>query len=71
MIKFKFIRKKVNRLVWILGSSNYCWETWKQKQKAKINQQTIIKNNIKIKNNWKVKAMGNITPAIDRYPRNG
>ena len=37
----------------------------KTKTKTKINQQTIIKNNRKIK------AMGNITPTMDHYPRNG
>ena len=45
--------------------------TCKQKQKTKINQQTIIKSNKKLKNNIKVKAMGNITPTMDHYPRNG
>ena len=42
----------------------------KAKRKSK-DQSTIIKNNIKVKNNRKVKAMGNITSAIDHYPRNG
>ena len=42
-----------------------------KKKKAKINQQAIIKSNRKIKNNRKVKAMGNITPTMDHYPRNG
>ena len=35
------------------------------KTKTKINQQTVIKNN------RKVKAMGNETPTMDHYPRNG
>ena len=35
------------------------------KTKQKIKQQTIIKNVRKIK------AMGNVTPAMDHYPRNG
>ena len=33
--------------------------------KRKINQQRVIKNN------RKAKAMGNITPIMDHYPRNG
>ena len=45
--------------------------TLKRLQRTKINQQTIIKNYRKIKNNSKVKAMGNITPTMDPYPRNG
>ena len=63
-------RKKVNRLVWIIGGSNYCQETYKQKRKTKINQQTIIKNNRKIKKKGKVKTMGNITPNMKHYLRN-
>ena len=43
----------------------------KQKQKVKIKQQTIITNNRKIKNNRKVRAMENITPTMDHYPKNG
>ena len=35
----------------------------KTRQKTKINQQTIIRNN------RKVKAMGTITPTMDHYPR--
>ena len=50
---------------WVLVCSNYCQETWKQKQKIKINQQTILKNSRKIK------AMRNETPTMDHYPRNG
>ena len=42
----------------------------KTKTKKKINQQTITKYNRKIKNNKNIKAMGNITPTIDHYPRN-
>ena len=41
------------------------------KTKAKINQETNLKNNRKIKKTRKVKAMGNITPTMDQYPRNG
>ena len=37
-----------------------------------MNQQRIIKNNRKIKKkNRKIKVMGNITPTMDHYPRNG
>ena len=36
-------------LEWVLGTSNYCQEKWKQKQKAKINQHIILENNRKIK----------------------
>ena len=50
---------------WVLVCSNYCQETWKQKQKTKINQQTILRNSRKIK------AMRNETPTMDHYPRNG
>ena len=39
-------------------------------QKTKINQQIIIKNNKKTKTK-KIKAMGNIAPSMDHYPRNG
>ena len=42
-----------------------------KKKKAKINLQKIIKSNRKTKNNRKTKAMGNITPSMDHYPRNG
>ena len=42
----------------------------KTKTKKRINRQTIIKNNRKIKNNNKVKAIGNITPTMDHYPKN-
>ena len=48
MIKFND-QLKINRSEWILGCSNYCKATWKQKHKTKINQETIIKNNKKIK----------------------
>ena len=41
----------------------------KTKTKNK-DQPTIIKNNRKIKKKRKVKAMGNITPTMDYYPRN-
>ena len=41
------------------------------KTKTKTNQQTIIKNSRKIKNNRKVKVMGNVTPTIDHFFRNG
>ena len=37
----------------------------------KVNQQTMIKNNRKVKNSRKEKAIGNITPTMDHYPRNG
>ena len=37
----------------------------------KINQKAILKSNRKIKNNRKIKAMGNITPTMDHYIRNG
>ena len=30
-----------------------------------------MKNNEKVKNNRKVKAMGDITPTMDHYSRNG
>ena len=41
------------------------------KTKAKNKHQpTIIKNNRKIKKKRKVKAMGNITPTMDHYPKN-
>ena len=63
------IRKKVNSLEWILGCSNYCQETWKQK--TKINQQTIIINNRKLKNYRKLKPVGNIIPTMDYYLGNG
>ena len=43
----------------------------KTKTKTKINQQTIIRNHGKIKSNRKVKAMGDITPTMDHYLRNG
>ena len=33
----------------VLGSSKYCQETWKQKQKTKIYQHIILDNNRKIK----------------------
>ena len=36
-----------------------------ENKKKKINQQIIIKNNRKLK------AMRNITPTMDQYPRNG
>ena len=36
-----------------------------------INQQTIIENNRKIKINRKVKTMGNITPTMNHYYKNG
>ena len=65
MIKFND-QLKINRSEWILGCSNYCQATWKQKHKTKINQETIIKNNRKIKNK-KIKAMRNITPTMDHY----
>ena len=37
----------------------------KKKKTTKINQQKTIKNNRKLK------AMGNITPTMDHYPKNG
>ena len=40
-------------------------------KKQRSNQQTIMKNNRKIENNTKTKAMGNIAPTMDHYPRNG
>ena len=41
------------------------------KTKAKNKHQpTIIKNNRKIKKKRKVKAMGNIAPTMDHYPKN-
>ena len=42
----------------------------KTEREKKINQQTIIKYNRKLKNK-KIKAMGNIAPTMDHYPRNG
>ena len=42
----------------------------KQKQKTKINQQTIIKIT-KLKNNRKIKGMRNITPIMDHCSING
>ena len=41
------------------------------KNKKQINQQTIIKITEKLKNNRKVKATGNVTPAMKHYPRIG
>ena len=44
------------------------------KTKAKNKDQSTKnhkKNNRKIKYNKKIKAMGNITPTMDHYPRNG
>ena len=41
------------------------------KTKTKTNQQTIIKNSREIKNNRKVKVMGNVTPTMDHFFRNG
>ena len=55
----------------MLGCPHYCQETWKQNKKPKINQHTIIKYRRKIKNQRKIKAMGNITPTMDNYPRDG
>ena len=55
MIKFND-QLKINRSEWILGCSNYCQATWKQKHKTKINQETIIKNNKKIKKKKKNKS---------------
>ena len=40
------------------------------KTKSKDQPALIMKNNRKLKNNRKVKAMGNITPTMDHYPRN-
>ena len=40
-------------------------------KKQRSNQQTIMKNNREIENNTKIKAMGNITPTMDHYPRSG
>ena len=48
----------------VLSSSNYCQGTWKQKQRSNINQKAII-------GKWQKKAMGNITPAMNYYPRIG
>ena len=42
----------------------------KTQREKKIDQQTIIKYNRKLKNK-KIKAMENITPTMDHYPRNG
>ena len=36
-------------LEWVVGSSNYCQQTWKQKQKTKIYQHIILENDRKIK----------------------
>ena len=33
-----------NRLEWILGSSNYCKEAWKQKQKQRSTNQKSSRN---------------------------
>ena len=41
------------------------------KTKTKINKHKIIKINGKVKHRKKLKAMGNITPTMDHYPRNG
>ena len=43
----------------------------RKKQKTKINQQAIIKNNRKIKNSRKVKTTEKMIPTMDNYPRNG
>ena len=57
-------KKCANRLVWVIGFSNYCQETWKENQPTSNH-----KNNRKLKNNRKIKAMWNITPIMDHYPR--
>ena len=41
------------------------------KNNTKINQQATLKNNRKIKNNRRIKAMGNATPTMEHYLRNG
>ena len=43
----------------------------KTKTKNKDEPTKNQKNNRKIKKNRKIKAMGNITPTMDHYPRNG
>ena len=43
----------------------------KTKTKNKDQPTNNHKTDRKIKNNRKVKAMGNITPTTDHYPRNG
>ena len=53
------MRKKVKRLGWVLGCTNYCQETRKQ-----------IKNKDQPTNNYK-KKKGNITFSMDDYLRNG
>ena len=52
-----------NRLEWILGSSNYCKEVWKQKQRS-TNQKSSRNEKNKIKYNKKIKAMGNRLECI-------
>ena len=42
----------------------------KTKTKSKDQPRKKLKNDRKIKYNKKIKAMGNITPTMDRYPRN-
>ena len=36
-----------------------------------MKQHTIVKSKRKIKKPRKIRRMGNITPTIDHYPRNG
>ena len=50
---------------WVLGCSNFHQETQKQRLRTKKKQTN------KIKSTRKLKRMENITPAMDRYPRNG
>ena len=53
------IRKKVIRLKWVLGCSDYC-------QEVKTNKDQLTN----IKNNKRIKAKVNITYTIDHYPKN-
>ena len=43
----------------------------KTKTKNKDRPTNNHKNNRKLKTNIEVKVMGNVTPTIDHYPRNG
>ena len=54
----KKLKRLGNRLEQILGFSNYCNMTCKQKGKTKINKEKTVKSNIKIKYNKTMNAMG-------------
>ena len=43
----------------------------KKNDKQRSTNNNSSKTNTKIKYNKKIKAMGNITPTMDQYPRNG